>query len=159
MEFPGGFSVRRSMACDHCRAIDLWDVLHYTHTNFPDAQEEPMGRSLEQENQSGGRSRVFSSVLSLIFPGLGQIVRGRIIAGLLFTSNVALYFTPLLVSQNAEYDIQTPSLLIAVGVWICSAFDAFLYKSSFLVLALLVSLFCFGSGFFGAYFLLPHLDV
>ncbi len=99
------------------------------------------------------------SVLSLIFPGLGQIVRGRIITGFLFMSNVALYFIPLFISHNAEYDIQTPSLLVAVGVWVCSAFDAFLYKSSFLVLALLVSLFCFGSGFFGAYFLLPHLDI
>ncbi len=152
-------SPQRRTMLNHYGAIDLSDLLHYTLTNWKDTLEGLMGRNAEQENQSGGRSRVFSSVFSLIFPGLGQIVKGRIIAGLLFMSNVALYFTPLLVSQNAEYDIQTPSLLIAVGVWICSAFDAFLYKSSFLVLALLVSLFCFGSGFFGAYFLLPHLDV
>lgn len=112
-----------------------------------------------EQTKDKGRSRVFASVLSLVFPGLGQIVRGRIITGLLFLSNVALYFIPLFITQNIEYDIQTPSLLIAVGVWVCSALDAFLYKSSFLVLALLVCLFCFGSGFFGAYFLLPHLDV
>ena len=112
-----------------------------------------------QAKESKGRSRVFSAVLSLIFPGLGQMVRGRIFAGLLFMSNVALYFIPLFVTHNIEYDVQTPSLLIAVGVWACSAFDAFLYRSSFLVMALLVSLFCFGSGFFGAYFILPHLDI
>lgn len=109
--------------------------------------------------QKKGRSRVFFAVLSLIFPGLGQISRGRIIAGLLFTVNVALYFVPLFVRQQIDYDIQTPSLLIALGVWFCSAMDAFLYRSSFLVMALLVSLFCFGSGFFGAYFILPHLDI
>jgi hypothetical protein len=105
------------------------------------------------------RSRVLSAVLSLIFPGLGQIVRGRIFAGLLFLFTVALYFVPLFVKQNVGYDVQTPSLLIAIGVWICSAFDAFLYKSSFLIMALLVSLFTFGSGFFGAFFILPHLDI
>jgi len=106
-----------------------------------------------------GRSRVYSAVLSLILPGLGQILRGRIFAGLLFLFNVVLYLVPLFITQNIEYDVQTPSLLIAVGVWICSALDAFLYKSSFLILALLVSLFCFGSGFFGAFFVLPHLDI
>lgn len=112
------------------------------------------------QTKDKGQSRVFASVLSLIFPGLGQMVRGRIITGFLFLSNVALYFVPLFITtENVGYDIQTPSLLIAVGVWVCSALDAFLYKSSFLILALLVSLFCFGSGFFGAYFLLPHLDV
>ena len=109
--------------------------------------------------QKKGRSRVYSAVLSLIFPGLGQIVRGRIFAGSLFLFNVVLYLVPLFVTQNIEYDVQTPSLLIAVGVWICSALDAFLYKSSFLVLALLISLFCFGAGFFGAFFILPHLDI
>lgn len=109
--------------------------------------------------ESRARSRIFSAVLSLIFPGLGQIVRGRIFAGLLFMLNVALFFIPLFVNQNLEYDVQTPSLLIAVGVWACSAFDAILYRSSFLVMALLVSLFCFGSGFFGAFFILPHLDI
>jgi hypothetical protein len=109
--------------------------------------------------QKKGRSRVYSAVLSLIFPGLGQMVRGRFLAGILFLFNVVLYFIPLFITHNAEYDIQTPSLLIAVGVWVCSALDAFLYKSSFLVLALLVSLFCFGTGFFGAFFILPHLDI
>jgi hypothetical protein len=109
--------------------------------------------------QKKGRSRVYSAVLSLIFPGLGQMVRGRFLAGILFLFNVVLYFIPLFITHNVEYDIQTPSLLIAVGVWACSALDAFLYKSSFLVLALLVSLFCFGTGFFGAFFILPHLDI
>jgi hypothetical protein len=109
--------------------------------------------------QKKGRSRVYSAVLSLIFPGLGQMVRGRFFAGILFLFNVVLYFIPLFITHNVEYDIQTPSLLIAVGVWVCSALDAFLYKSSFLVLALLVSLFCFGTGFFGAFFILPHLDI
>jgi Ca2+/Na+ antiporter len=106
-----------------------------------------------------GRSRVFSAVLSLVLPGLGQMVRGRIFAGLLFLFNVILYFAPLFVTQDAQYDVQTPSLLIAVGVWLCSALDAFLYRSSFLVMALLVSLFCFGIGFFGAFFILPMVDI
>jgi len=109
--------------------------------------------------QKKSRSRVYSAVLSLIFPGLGQMVRGRFFAGILFLFNVVLYFIPLFITHNIEYDIQTPSLLIAVGVWVCSALDAFLYRSSFLVLALLVSLFCFGTGFFGAFFILPHLDI
>jgi hypothetical protein len=117
-----------------------------------------MSTSKERETEKKGRSRVFSAVLSLVFPGLGQIVRGRIFAGLLFFLNVVLYFIPLFITHNVQYDVQTPSLLIAVGVWACSAFDAFLYKSSFLVMALLVSLFCFGTGFFGAFFILPHLD-
>lgn len=113
-----------------------------------------------KERASGekAKSKVFSAVLSLILPGLGQMVRGRIFAGFLFFLNVILYFVPLFITQNIQYDVQTPSLLIAVGVWICSAFDAFLTRSSFLVMALLVSLFCFGSGFFGAFFILPHLD-
>jgi len=89
--------------------------------------------------QKKSRSRVYSAVLSLIFPGLGQMVRGRFFAGILFLFNVVLYFIPLFITHNIEYDIQTPSLLIAVGVWVCSALDAFLYRSSFLVLALLVS--------------------
>jgi hypothetical protein len=113
----------------------------------------------DRTTETKGKSRVFSAVLSLILPGLGQIVRGRIFAGLLFLLNVILYFVPLFVTHKMEYDVQTPSLLIAVGVWIFSALDAFLYRSSFLILALLVSLFCFGAGFFGAFFLLPHLDV
>lgn len=117
-----------------------------------------MAANQERDPEKKGRSRVFSAVLSLVFPGLGQIVRGRIFAGLLFFLNVVLYFVPLFITQNIQYDVQTPSLLIAVGVWACSAFDAFLYRSSFLVMALLVSLFCFGAGFFGAFFILPHLD-
>jgi hypothetical protein len=121
------------------------------------------GRAMRENSDRGtekkGRSRVYSAVLSLVFPGLGQMVRGRIFAGLLFFANVVLYFVPLFVTHTVEYDVQTPSLLIAVGVWICSALDAFLYRSSFLVMALLVSLLCFGGGFFGAFFVLPHLDI
>jgi hypothetical protein len=112
-----------------------------------------------EKEEPKGKSRIFSAVLSLILPGLGQIVRGRIISGLLFTGNVVLYFAPLFISQNADFDIRTPSLLIALVVWVCSAFDAVLYRSSFLVMALLVSLLCFGIGFFGAYLILPHMDV
>jgi hypothetical protein len=118
-----------------------------------------MRENRDRGTEKKGRSRVYSAVLSLVFPGLGQMVRGRIFAGLLFFANVVLYFVPLFVTHNVEYDLQTPSLLIAVGVWICSALDAFLYRSSFLVMALLVSLLCFGGGFFGAFFVLPHLDI
>jgi hypothetical protein len=118
--------------------------------------EDVMAKEPTKKRQ---RSRVFFAVLSLIFPGLGQVSRGRIIAGLLFFINVALYFVPLFVKQEIDYDIQTPAMLIAIGVWFCSAMDAFLVRSSFLVLALLVSLFCFGSGFLGAYFILPHFDI
>ncbi len=113
----------------------------------------------ERGAERQGRSRVSTAVFSLIIPGLGQILRGRIIAGLLFFLNVLLYGIPLFVTHNIEYDVQTPSLLIALGVWIGSALDAFLYKSSFLIMALLVALFFFGSGFLGAFFILPHLDV
>ena len=118
-----------------------------------------MRENRDRGTEKKGRSRVYSAVLSLVFPGLGQMVRGRIFAGLLFLANVVLYFVPLFVKHNVEYDVQTPSLLIAVGVWICSALDAFLYRSSFLVMALLVSLLCFGGGFFGAFFVLPHLYI
>jgi hypothetical protein len=118
-----------------------------------------MRENRDSGTEKKGRSRVYSAVLSLVFPGLGQMVRGRIFAGLLFFANVVLYFVPLFVTHNVEYDVQTPSLLIAVGVWVCSALDAFLYRSSFLVMALLVSLLCFGGGFFGAFFVLPHLDI
>jgi hypothetical protein len=118
-----------------------------------------MRRPDTAETRKKGRSRVFSAVLSLVFPGLGQIVRGRILTGLLFLLNVALYFMPLFVPHEMQYDIQTPSLLVALGVWVFSAMDAFLYKSSFLVLALLVSLFFFGAGFFGAYFVLPYINI
>lgn len=118
-----------------------------------------MTEQKKREPEKKGRSRVLSAVLSLVLPGLGQVVRGRVFAGLLFLFNWVLYFIPLFVTNNVGYDVQTPSLLIAVGVWVCSALDAFLVRSSFLVLALLVSLFCFGSGFFGAYFVLPDLDI
>jgi hypothetical protein len=118
-----------------------------------------MKETKDRDAEKKGRSRVSTAVLSLIIPGLGQLMRGRIIAGLLFFMNVVLYGIPLFVTHNVEYDVQTPSLLIAIGIWICSALDAFLYKSSFLVMALLVSLFFFGGGFFGAFFILPHLDI
>lgn len=124
-----------------------------------DARGRAMRENSDRGTEKKGRSRVYSAVLSLVFPGLGQMVRGRIFAGLLFFANVVLYFVPLFVTHTVEYDVQTPSLLIAVGVWICSALDAFLYRSSFLVMALLVSLLCFGGGFFGAFFVLPHLDI
>jgi hypothetical protein len=105
------------------------------------------------------RPRRFFVVLSLILPGLGQLFRGRVISAFLFLANVALYIVPVFTKQEMGYDIQAPSLLIAFIVWIMGAMDAFLEKSSFLVLALLVSLFCFGAGFLGAYLILPHLDV
>jgi hypothetical protein len=113
----------------------------------------------EQNTGKRERSRVFYAVLSLICPGLGQLFRVRILSAILFFLNVVLYLLPLFVKQESDYDVQTPSLLIAVGVWMCGALDAFLQKSSFLVLALLVSLFCFGTGFFGAYFILPVVDI
>ena len=118
-----------------------------------------MDSRVENPAAKKSKSRIFYAVMSLIFPGLGQIARGRIFAGLLFLLNTAIYITPLFVAQNEQYDVQTPALLVAVGVWLCSALDAFLSKSSFLVMALLVSLLCFGVGFFGSYFILPHLDV
>lgn len=118
-----------------------------------------MDSNKENPTVKKSKSRIFYAVMSLIFPGLGQIARGRILAGLLFLFNAAIYITPLFVAQSEQYDVQTPALLVAVGVWLCSALDAFLTKSSFLVMALLVSLLCFGAGFFGSYFILPHLDV
>ncbi|AFM23900.1 hypothetical protein [Desulfomonile tiedjei] len=117
------------------------------------------GGKERDSTQSKSKSRIFSAVLSLVVPGLGQVVRGRIFAGLMFLLNVILYVVPLFMPQTMEYDVKTPALLIAVGVWVFSALDAFLQKSSFLILALLVSLFCFGLGFFGSFFLLPHLDI
>jgi hypothetical protein len=118
-----------------------------------------MSEDKNQDVEKKSKSRVSSAIFSLIIPGLGQIIRGRILAGLLFLMNVILYLVPLFMSHNMEYDVQTPSLLIVVGVWVCSALDAFLQKSSFVILALLVSLFFFGTGFFSAFFILPHLDV
>ena len=118
-----------------------------------------MDSSRENPTARKSKSRIFYAVMSLIFPGLGQIARGRIFAGLLFILNAAVYITPLFVAQDGQYDVQTPALLVAVGVWICSALDAFLSRSSFLIMALLVSLLGFGAGFFGSYFRLPHLDV
>ena len=112
----------------------------------------------EARAHSTGRSRVSGVVLSLIFPGLGQLLRGRIFAGLLIFLTVVLYFVPLFMKQDIQYNIKPPSMLIAFGVWLFGAMDAFLYRSSFLMLALLVSLFCFGSGFLGAYVILPYLE-
>jgi hypothetical protein len=113
-----------------------------------------------EQGQQKGRSNISYSIMSLVFPGMGQIVRGRILAGLLFLMNVILYLAPLaLVPQNVEYDIKTPSLLIALIVWGGSSLDAFLYRSSFLIMALLVSLFSFGAGFFGSFLILPSLDI
>lgn len=105
------------------------------------------------------KSRVHAAVLSLILPGLGQIVRGRVFAGIFFFLNAALYLGSLFVPHHVGYDVRTPAALILIGVWIASALDAFLYRTSFLVLALLVSLFSFGSGFFGALYILPGLDI
>ena len=121
-----------------------------------------MTRDRSRDDKKKRKSRVTAPILSLILPGLGQIFRGRVFAGLLFFFNVALYFLPILPQfsgHGMEYDIQTPSVLIAFGCWLCGALDAFLLKSSFLVLALLVALFCFGTGFFGSFFILPHLDI
>jgi hypothetical protein len=112
----------------------------------------------EAKRVEKGRSRVFYSVLSVVFPGLGQMVRGRLFAGLLFMGNALLYLVPIFIKEDFGYDLRTPALLIVLGVWVCSALDAFLRKSSFLALALLVSLFFFGSGFLLAWFLLPHID-
>ncbi len=118
-----------------------------------------MNNAKDQTSSIKGRSRVSTAVLSLIVPGLGQIMRGRIFAGLLFFLNVVLYGLTIFAADSMHYDVKTPSLLIALGVWVFSALDAFLRESSFIILALLVALFFFGSGFFGAYFILPHLDV
>lgn len=118
-----------------------------------------MAKTKDPRTETKGRSRVFFSVLSLICPGLGQIVKGRIFAGLLFLLNMSLYIALAVAPHNIEYDIRNPSLLVALGVWIAAAMDAFLQRSSFLVMALLVSLLCFGTGFSGALFILPHLDV
>jgi len=139
-------------------AVDLGPILHYRGVIDHALMEAPMAQSKDRRTESKGRSRVRSAVLSLIFPGLGQIVRGRIFAGLLFCLNVALYLVPLVVPLNVGYNVQTPSVLIAFGVWVFSSLDAFLYRSSFLVMALLVSLFCFGSGFLGTVYIFPHLD-
>jgi hypothetical protein len=112
------------------------------------------------ETQQKGRSNISYAIMSLVFPGMGQIVRGRVLAGLLFLLNVILYLAPLaLVPQNTQYDIKTPSLLIALILWGGSALDAFLYRSSFLIMALLVSLLSFGAGFFGSFLILPNLDI
>jgi len=113
----------------------------------------------DREAEPKKKSRVSGAVFSLIIPGLGQIMRGRIFAGMLFFMNVILYGIPLFITHNTEYDVQTPALLIALGVWVCSALDAFMYRSSFLILALLVSLLSFGAGFFGAFFILPLVDI
>jgi hypothetical protein len=113
-----------------------------------------------EQGQQKGRSNISYAIMSLVFPGMGQIVRGRILAGLLFLMNVILYLAPLaFVPQNTEYDIKTPSLLIALIIWAGSSLDAFIYRSSFLIMALLVSLLSFGAGFFGSFLVLPNLDI
>lgn len=111
------------------------------------------------ETEKTGKSRVHAAVLSLIVPGLGQIVRGRVVAGIFFLMNAVLYLGSLFVPHHVGYDVRTPAALILIGVWIAGALDAFLYRTSFLVLALLVSLLSFGSGFFGALYILPGLDI
>lgn len=119
-----------------------------------------MKKTENEETQQKGRSNISYAIMSLVFPGMGQILRGRVIAGLLFLLNVILYLAPLaLVPQNTEYDIKTPALLIALILWGSSALDAFLYRSSFLIMALLVSLLSFGAGFFGSFLILPNLDI
>jgi hypothetical protein len=113
-----------------------------------------------EQGQQKGRSNISYAIMSLVFPGMGQIVRGRILAGLLFLMNVILYLAPLaFVPQNTEYDIKTPSLLIALIIWAGSSLDAFIYRSSFLIMALLVSLLSFGAGFFGSFLVLPNIDI
>ena len=62
-----------------------------------------MRENSDRGTEKKGRSRVYSAVLSLVFPGLGQMVRGRIFAGLLFFANVVLYFVPLFVTHTVEY--------------------------------------------------------
>lgn len=112
----------------------------------------------QESDKKKERSRVSCAVFSVIVPGLGQLIRGRVITGILFFLNVLLYFSPVVISHNIGDGIINPAVLIALSVWICAVLDAFLYRSSFLVTALLVSLFCFGAGFFGTYFIFPHLD-
>ncbi|MGA8831095.1 MAG: hypothetical protein ACLQT6_11650 [Desulfomonilaceae bacterium] len=119
-----------------------------------------MKKTENGETQQKGRSNISYAIMSLVFPGMGQIVRGRVLAGLLFLLNVILYLAPLaLVPQNTQYDIKTPSLLIALILWGGSSLDAFLYRSSFLIMALLISLLSFGAGFFGSFLILPNLDI
>ena len=119
-----------------------------------------MKKMENEQGQQKARSNISYAIMSLVFPGMGQIVRGRILAGLLFLMNVILYLAPLaFVPQNAEYDIKTPSLLIALIIWAGSSLDAFIYRSSFLIMALLVSLLSFGAGFFGSFLVLPNLDI
>jgi hypothetical protein len=118
-----------------------------------------MAEQKDREAEKKGKSRVHAAVLSLIVPGLGQIVRGRVFAGLFFLMNAVLYLGSLFIPHHVGYDVRTPAALVLIGVWIAAALDAFLYRTSFLVLALLVSLFSFGTGFFGALYILPGLDI
>jgi hypothetical protein len=140
--------------------IDFIQCRDYTDADLRFIKETNVKKTENEQGQQKGRSNISYSIMSLVFPGMGQIVRGRILAGLLFLMNVILYLAPLaLVPQNVEYDIKTPSLLIALIVWAGSSLDAFLYRSSFLIMALLVSLFSFGVGFFGSFLILPSLDI
>jgi|GEM_PF-507767 hypothetical protein len=140
--------------------IDFGRSKDYTDANLRLIEEMNVKTTENEQNQQKGRSNISYSIMSLVFPGMGQIVRGRVLAGLLFLLNVILYLAPLaLAPQNTEYDIKTPALLIAIIVWAGSALDAFLYRSSFLIMALLVSLLSFGAGFFGSFLILPSLDI
>ena len=119
-----------------------------------------MKKTENEQGRQKGRSNISYAIMSLVFPGMGQIVRGRILAGLLFLMNVILYLAPLaFVPQNTEYDIKTQSLLISLIIWAGSSLDAFIYRSSCLIMALLVSLLSFGAGFFGSFLVLPNLDI
>lgn len=142
------------------KRIDFARSKDYTVANLRLTEEMNVKTMENEQNQQKGRSNISYSIMSLIFPGMGQIVRGRVLAGMLFLLNVILYLAPLaLAPQNTEYDIKTPALLIAIIVWAGSALDAFLYRSSFLIMALLVSLLSFGAGFFGSFLILPSLDI
>ena len=142
------------------KRIDFARSKDYTVANLRLTEEMNVKKMENEQNQQKGRSNISYSIMSLIFPGMGQIVRGRVLAGMLFLLNVILYLAPLaLAPQNTEYDIKTPALLIAIIVWAGSALDAFLYRSSFLIMALLVSLLSFGAGFFGSFLILPSLDI
>ena len=48
-----------------------------------------MKKSENEDTQQKGRSNISYAIMSLVFPGMGQIVRGRVLAGLLFLLNVS----------------------------------------------------------------------
>ena len=78
-----------------------------------------MRENSDRGTEKKGRSRVYSAVLSLVFPGLGQMVRGRIFAGLLFFANVVLYFVPLFVTHTVEY--RRRRLHLCSSQWVCGS--------------------------------------